>query len=197
MNDRIMDPAAVRDKYGVEPEQLLDCFALMGDSSDNVPGVPGIGPKTAAKLIQEYGSLEAALEAAPRLKASKMKERLLKYADQARLSCRLIRLDHEAPVPQNLEDYRLPEPDHQALEKLYTELEFTSLLSSKPAQTRLDTRGNHLVRNPEELAALAKRLGQASLLVLDTETTAWTPWRLTWWAWPCALTTLMRHGTFL
>ncbi len=123
----------------------------MGDSSDNVPGVPGIGPKTAAKLIQEYGSLEAALEAAPRLKASKMKERLLKYADQARLSCRLIRLDHEAPVPQNLEDYRLPEPDHQALEKLYTELEFTSLLSSKPVQTRLDTRGNHLVRTPEEL----------------------------------------------
>src|SRR5688572_15435167 len=82
----------VMTKFGVRPDQLGDVLALMGDSVDNVPGIPGIGPKTAAKLITEYGSLEAALEAAPGMKKSKMQENLIEHADMARLSRRLVAL---------------------------------------------------------------------------------------------------------
>ncbi|WP_420144554.1 DNA polymerase I [Sphingobium sp.] len=101
-------------KFGVQPEQLGDVLALMGDSVDNVPGVPGIGPKTAAKLITEYGGLEAALEAAPSMKKSKMQENLIAHADMARLSRRLVALHDAMDLPEPLDDLTLkgipPEP---------------------------------------------------------------------------------------
>ena len=104
----------VMGKFGVQPEQLGDVLALMGDSVDNVPGIPGIGPKTAAKLITEYGGLEAALEAAPSMKKSKMQENLIAHADMARLSRRLVALHDAMDLPEPLEELTLkgipPEP---------------------------------------------------------------------------------------
>ncbi|HJS39997.1 MAG TPA: DNA polymerase I, partial [Sphingomicrobium sp.] len=104
----------VMTKFGVQPEQLGDVLALMGDSVDNVPGVPGIGPKTAAKLITEYGDLETTLEAAPRMKKSKMQENLIAHADMARLSRRLVALHDAMDLPEPLEELTLkgipPEP---------------------------------------------------------------------------------------
>lgn len=104
----------VMGKFGVAPEQLGDVLALMGDSVDNVPGVPGIGPKTAAKLITEYGSLDAALDAAPAMKKSKMQENLIAHADMARLSRRLVALHDSMDLPEPLDDLKLkgipPEP---------------------------------------------------------------------------------------
>ncbi len=104
----------VMGKFGVQPEQLGDVLALMGDSVDNVPGVPGIGPKTAAKLITEYGSLEAALDAAPSMKKSKMQENLIAHADMARLSRKLVALHDTMDLPQPLDELTLkgipPEP---------------------------------------------------------------------------------------
>ncbi len=94
-------------KFGVMPEKLGDVLALMGDSVDNVPGVPGIGPKTAAKLIDEFGDLESALAAAPEMKPSKMRDNLIEHADMARLSRRLVALASDMPLPEPLDGLAL------------------------------------------------------------------------------------------
>jgi DNA polymerase-1 len=107
-------------KFGVPPEKLGDVLSLMGDSVDNVPGVPGIGPKTASKLILEYGDLESVLAAAPAMKPSKMRDNLIEHEAMARLSRQLVALHCEMPLPQPLESLRLdgipPEPLHAFLE---------------------------------------------------------------------------------
>ena len=104
MNDRRIGPDHVIEKFGVPPEKLGDVLALMGDSVDNVPGVPGIGPKTASKLIGEFGDVEAVLAAAPAMKPSKMRENLIAHADNARLSRVLVTLRDDMPLPDPLED---------------------------------------------------------------------------------------------
>ncbi|MBV9538727.1 MAG: DNA polymerase I, partial [Acidisphaera sp.] len=103
--------AEVLEKFGVPPEKLIDVQALMGDSVDNVPGVPGIGPKNAAQLITEYGDLEGVLAGAPAMKPSKRREMLLTHAEAARISRQLVTLRHDAPLPATLEALRWREPD--------------------------------------------------------------------------------------
>jgi DNA polymerase I len=112
-----LGPEAVVEKFGVGPEQLADVLALMGDSADNVPGVPGIGPKTATKLMVEFGSLEAVLEAAPAMKPSKMQQNLVEFADQARLSRVLVTLKEDAALPEPLDSFllqKIPDPPLRA-----------------------------------------------------------------------------------
>ncbi len=108
-------PAEVMEKFGVPPEKLIDAQALMGDSVDNVPGVPGIGPKTAAQLLGEYGDLDAVLAAAPAMKASKRRDLLIEHADAARLSRQLVILREDAPLPLPLEALVVREPEHGTL----------------------------------------------------------------------------------
>ena len=105
-NQRIDIPEVV-EKFGVPPEKVGDVLALMGDSVDNVPGIRGIGPKTATKLIQEYGDLESALAAAPAMKASKLRESLIEQAEMARLSRVLVQLKEDCPLPIPIEDFAL------------------------------------------------------------------------------------------
>ncbi|HET9352684.1 MAG TPA: 5'-3' exonuclease H3TH domain-containing protein, partial [Sphingomicrobium sp.] len=107
MNDRRIGRDAVLEKFGVPPEKVGDVLALMGDSVDNVPGVPGIGPKTASQLIQQFGSLEAVLAAAETITKPKLKQNLIEHADNARLSRELVRLVCDAPLPEPLEDLAL------------------------------------------------------------------------------------------
>jgi DNA polymerase I len=104
MNNRTLGPEYVREKFGVGPERLGDVLALMGDSVDNVPGVPGVGPKTAAKLIAEHGDLEAVLAAAPAMKPGKLRDNLIEHAGAARLSRELVTLRCDAPLPQPLDE---------------------------------------------------------------------------------------------
>ncbi|MBV8523910.1 MAG: DNA polymerase I [Acetobacteraceae bacterium] len=106
-------PAEVADRFGVPPEKLIDVQALMGDTIDNVPGVPGIGPKNAAQLVNEFGGLEGILAAAPSMKPSKRRDNLIAYAEAARLSRQLVTLREDAPLPLPLEALalRLPERD--------------------------------------------------------------------------------------
>lgn len=176
MKNVLMDEAAVLAKYGVGPERLLDFFALTGDSSDNVPGVPGIGPKSAGRFMAEYASLEGLYEAAPSLKRSKAVETLLAHREQAFLSRDLVRLNRSAPVPESLEHYRWPGPDTEALRALWSELEFHSLLKDLP-ETRqvLDTSAFTLVQTPAALQALGQRLQGEPLVALDTETDGLDP----------------------
>ncbi|MDY0959348.1 DNA polymerase I [Sphingomonas sp. CFBP8993] len=107
MNNRRLGEAYVVEKFGVGPKQLGDVLALMGDSVDNVPGVPGVGPKTASKLIVEHGDLESVLAAAPEMKKGKLRDNLIEHADNARLSKRLVTLECNAPLPQPLEELAL------------------------------------------------------------------------------------------
>ncbi|MES2175438.1 MAG: DNA polymerase I [Pseudomonadota bacterium] len=116
-------------KFGVQPEQLGDVLALMGDSVDNVPGVPGIGPKTASKLITEYGDLESVLAAAPAMKKSKMQENLIANADMARLSRRLVALHDSMDLPEPLDDLTLKGIPKEPLQQFLSHHGFKTLLN--------------------------------------------------------------------
>ena len=126
--ERNLDEAAVVEKWeGIPPEKIGDVLALMGDTSDNVPGVPGIGLKTAAQLIKEYGDLETLLERAHEIKQPKRRETLINNAESARLSKKLVTLDCDAPVPVPLDDLSLPEPDPKTLIGFLKAMEFSTL----------------------------------------------------------------------
>jgi DNA polymerase I len=124
-----LGPEAVMEKFGVGPENLGDVLALMGDSADNVPGVPGIGPKTATKLMVEFGSLEAVLAAAPDMKPSKMQQNLVEFAEQARLSRVLVTLKEDAALPEPMEDFLLKEIPEEPLRAFLEHHGFKSLLN--------------------------------------------------------------------
>lgn len=126
--ERNLDRAAIIERWeGLNPEQIGDALALIGDTSDNVPGVPGIGLKTAAALIKEFGSLEALLEKAATIKQPKRRETLLSHIDQARLSRRLVALDEQVPVPVPLDALALPKPDPERLVGFLKAMEFNTL----------------------------------------------------------------------
>lgn len=107
MNNRRIGEAAVQEKFGVGPKQVGEVLALMGDSVDNVPGVPGVGPKTASKLIGEHGTVEAVLAAAPEMKKGKLRDNLIEHAESARISRKLVELACDVPLPCPLEDMTL------------------------------------------------------------------------------------------
>ncbi|UMM64526.1 DNA polymerase I [Aristophania vespae] len=132
----LMDPikqkpireAEVEAKFGVHPSQVVEVQALMGDPTDNVPGVPGIGPKGAAQLISEYGNLEAVLEAAPSMKQSKRRQNLIDHAEAARISRKLVLLADDVPVPYNLDEMRYQEPNSETLRPWLEKMGFGSIL---------------------------------------------------------------------
>jgi DNA polymerase I len=127
--ERNLDEAAVTERWeGLPPEKIGDVLALMGDASDNVPGVPGIGLKTAAQLIKEYGDLETLLARAPEIKQPKRREALIENAEKARLSRRLVTLDCEAPLPVPLDELAVPQPDPKALIGFLKAMEFNALI---------------------------------------------------------------------
>jgi len=128
MKNQRIDVPEVVEKFGVPPELVGDVLALMGDSVDNVPGIRGIGPKTATKLIQEHGSLEAALAAAPGMKPGKLRESLIEQAEMARLSRRLVQLKEDCPLPIDLDALKLGVIPKPPLAAFLSEHGFTSLL---------------------------------------------------------------------
>jgi DNA polymerase-1 len=127
MKNKTIGEPEVIEKFGVTPDKVVDVQALAGDSTDNVPGVPGIGIKTAAELIREYGDLEALLAKAPLIKQKMRRERLIEFADQARLSRRLVELEKNVPVAEPLDGTAVEEPDPHALLAFLRTMEFNSL----------------------------------------------------------------------
>ncbi len=128
MKNARMNRATVEEKFGVGPEKLGDVLGLMGDTSDNIPGVPGIGPKTASKLINEYGDIESVLEAAPDMKKSKMQERLVENSELARLSRILVTLKEDCPLPDTLDSFLLKDIPVPPLQEFLEHHGFNSLL---------------------------------------------------------------------
>jgi DNA polymerase-1 len=172
MKNKVMDQAEVKKKYGVRPDQLLDFFALVGDSADNVPGVPGVGPKTAEKLITDYGSLDGLYEQVDTLKKSKMKEKIIDNRQQAYLSRQLIDLKRDVMVPGKIEQFALRKADDSSLASLYMELEFLSLLKGIDTSEKIETDAFKVIMTVEDFKKLRAELDGARLLVVDTETTS-------------------------
>ena len=129
MNDRRIGREQVLEKFGVGPEKVGDVLALMGDSVDNVPGVPGIGPKTASQLIQQYGDLDTVLASTHEITKPKLKQNLIEHADAARLSRELVRLVCDAPLPEPLEDLVLTGIPPEPLKEFLEDQGFKSLLN--------------------------------------------------------------------
>jgi DNA polymerase-1 len=127
MKNRALGPEAVMEKFGVPPEKVIDAQALIGDSTDNVPGAPGIGPKTAAELINTFGSLDAILERANEIKQQKRRETLINFADQIRLSRELVTLKDDVAVEDQWESFAVREPDPGMLLQFLDAMEFRTL----------------------------------------------------------------------
>jgi DNA polymerase-1 len=175
---KILDSAGVQQYLGVRPDQVLDFLALVGDSVDNVPGVPGIGEKTAQKLLSQFPSLEALLENLDKVEPKKLSEKLKAFQEQARLSRELVRLN-PPPLDVSLEECRAQPPDLERLRALLEELEFRSLLQElalaptvPPPAQRAPTLALEIVLTEEQLDALIERLQSAPEISLDTETTS-------------------------
>ena len=180
----ILDEAGVEAAWGVPPKHVVDVLALMGDSSDNVPGVPGVGEKTAVKLVQEHGSVGEILAKAAKdettVKPPKLREKLLANRELAELSLELVTIDDEVPVDSKFEDLAVGPRHEEELQEIFRGLNFTGLLAevttTKAATTAHEYR---VVRTQAELDALVKALAKADLFSVDTETTGLDPLKST------------------
>jgi DNA polymerase-1 len=172
MKNKRLGPAEVKEKLGLEPEMMVDYQALTGDSTDNIPGIPGVGPKTAVKLLLQHGNLKEVLAAASDMKKSKLRQNLLEHKDLAWLSRDLVRLAQDAPLEFDPEDYKFRKPDPQVLTPVLAKLEFSRLINefATPAQeAKTDYR---MVLEPAELDGLVAKAREKGYLALDTETTS-------------------------
>ncbi|MFO7706739.1 MAG: DNA polymerase I [Desulfobacterales bacterium] len=177
MKDEATDLAAVRARMGVEPAQMVDVMGLSGDTADNIPGVPGIGPKTALDLIRSHGSLETLYANLGSVARPKLREKLEAHRAQAFLSRRLAAIDTQAPVAVDLQALRLTGPDAQAQAALFRELEFRQLQHAVPQAADLSGKDYRAVLEPAALSELVGLLRTAELAAIDTETTATDPMR--------------------
>jgi DNA polymerase-1 len=175
VDEEWVDLRNASERLGVPPERVCDYLALIGDSSDNIPGARGIGPKTAIQLIEEHGSVEALLEKAPTLAAKRAREALVECADMVRLSKELVTIRTDLPIDLDLEALQVKEPDREALKNVFLELEFHSLVReygapAAGAKKTLET-DYRLVQDPAELGdivAEARRAGRVALATAGT-----------------------------
>jgi len=187
-------PDQVAEKFGVPPEKVVDVQALCGDSVDNVPGAPGIGVKTAAALINEYGDLDTLLARASEIKQEKRRQTLIEFADQIRLSRELVRLDCDTPLPAPIDELAVRPPESEVLAQFLERMEFRTiarrveahLKGEAPAATPqpagkapeppkhapIDVNGYVCVRDVETLDAWIRRARDAGVVAFDTETDA-------------------------
>ena len=191
MKDKFYGPEDVKEKFGVYPERVVDVQALAGDSIDNVPGVPGIGLKTAAQLINEFGSLEEVLNRASEIKQNKRRETLLANIDNARISLQLVTLKNDVPVEKDITAFSCRAPHLDVLHKFIDDYGFRSLKNriEKWADERCSAlpedvqntvfkeveKHYELVQTEEQLKKWAERIKQKRLFAFDTETTGFNP----------------------
>ncbi|MDC1044249.1 DNA polymerase I [Candidatus Pelagibacter ubique] len=191
MKNKFITPEDIVTKFGVGPEKVIDVQSLAGDSSDNVPGVPGIGVKTAAELINKYGTLEKLLDNAQEIKQNKRRETLIENKDKAIISKKLVTLMKDAPVERKLEEFHLKKIDKDKLYKFLREMEFNRLLSSvisaygeplleetaketKPEKKHqnISKKNYHLITNEKEIDEWIYEAEEAGELAIDTETSS-------------------------
>jgi DNA polymerase-1 len=180
-----VDETNAHEKFGIPPEQITNYLALVGDTSDNVPGAPGIGPKTAVKLLREHGELEEILARAPDMTAKRARESLTENAELVRLSKKLVTIQTDVPVELDLEALKVRAPDRERLRKLFVELEFRRLAERftgpGPREEESPPDEGHtegpvlqyvLVTDPEMVSDLVSRARDLGFVSVDTETTS-------------------------
>ncbi len=175
MKDKTIDLRTIQKEYALSPPQLIDTMGLSGDTADNVPGVPGIGPKTALSLIQTHGSLDQLYAAVHTISRKKQKENLLRYRDQAYLSKKLVAIDVQAPVPFDVEAFRRREPDRERLQELFKTLEFSQLQQAFSLPAERKKKNYRAILDRAALMDLIQDLGKTPRFALDTETTSKRP----------------------
>jgi DNA polymerase-1 len=191
----VIDEKGVEAKFGVPPAKVVDVLGLIGDKSDNIPGVPGIGEKTAIPLVQQYGSIEGILKNVDNLAQKSLREKLGQNKEKALLSKELVTIDVKVPIKVDIHHLEAKAPDTRKLQKIFSELEFRSLLKKiqettprtdqdisfdvadfKPlTDIRTDQHTYHIVRSIKDLDALCTKLAASSLICFDTETTSLNP----------------------
>lgn len=171
MKDKESGIPEVIERFGVEPARVIDILGLAGDSSDNIPGVPGIGEKTAIKLIQEFGSLDALLERAGEVKG-KTGERLQEFAEQARLSRRLATIDDHVSIDYSFDDFLFSSPDNARLAELFKTYGFTTLMKELTSSSTLTTEKYQTIRSEAAFGQLLQELAVADSFAIDLETTS-------------------------
>ncbi len=170
--------AEVEARFGVEPARVIEVLGLMGDASDNVPGVPGIGEKTAKKLLATYGTIEELLARVDEVKQKKWRESLIEHAGSARHSRKMVTIDMEVPIEIGLDALKFEAPDTDALRTLYEELEFKSELQAlgvAEAPKEVVPKHYRTILTWDDLDAEIAALQQADGFAIDTETTSQDP----------------------
>ena len=194
MKNKFISEDDILNKFGVDSSKVIDVQALAGDSSDNVPGVPGIGIKTAAELINKYVNLEKLLESAHEIKQNKRRETLIKNKDKALISKKLVTLKHDAPIKIAPNEFQLKDIDKDKLYKFLREMEFNRLLSSaisaygepnlssfkkeikiEDNQIKIDRSKYYLINNLDEIDEWIKEAEQNGEVAVDTETSSLDP----------------------
>ena len=194
MKNKFIKDEDVQKKFGVDSSKVIDVQALAGDSSDNVPGVPGIGVKTAAELINKYGNLENLLKSAKEIKQNKRRETLIENKDKALISKQLVTLKNNAPVKVDLSEFKLNEINKDKLYKFLREMEFNRLLSSAISaygepnlasiknnselnknQIKISKKNYFLIKESKEIDNWIKEAEEVGEVAVDTETSSLNP----------------------
>ena len=175
MKEKTIDIKTVRDDFGVEPYQMIDVMALSGDASDNIPGVPGIGPKTALSLIKTFGTVERLYERVHTITKKKQHENLVQYKEQAFMSKKLVEINIDVPFPFNPENFNYKTPDNTRLSKLFKNLEFRQLQQAFPKRSDLSNKNYRAIYDMLALFDLIGRLEATEMFAIDTETTSKDP----------------------
>ncbi len=193
MKNKFINEDDINAKFGVKPEKIVDVQALAGDSTDNVPGVPGIGVKTAAELINQYGNLENLLKNANKIKQNKRRETLTLNKDKAIISKKLVVLKNNVPVKNKIDEFELKKIDKKKLYNFLREMEFNRLLSSaiskygesefekkefnlnKKDFSKISDKNYKVIRNEAELESWLKKAEEIGEFTIDTETNSLDP----------------------
>lgn len=175
MKNRIYNQNEVEQKFEVKPPQLVDVFALSGDTSDNVPGVPGIGEKTAIKLIKEFNNIDNLFKNLEKIESKKIRENLKKYQEQALLSKELVKICTDVPLSVNLKELCIKTPDYESLKEIFKELDFNKLAKEILPRRVISDIDYHLINNLEDVGKLVKNIREAGEFSLNLETTSTSP----------------------
>lgn len=171
----MIDREVLFKEKGIRPEQVVDVLALSGDASDNVPGVPGIGDKTALELIRKWGSLESVLANINNISGKKRQENLRVFADQARLSEKLLKLYNNIPIPFDMNACKINDTKNTELKKLFRKLGFNTLLTDMVATAKTEETRYHLINTVEKFHEFLDQLKEQRVFAIDLETTGTEP----------------------
>ncbi len=175
MKDNTIGLQSIKEKFGIEPHQMIDVQGLSGDTADNIPGVPGIGQKTALTLIKTYRSMQGVYEELDTITQKKQRENLENFKDQAFLSRKLVTIDTAVPISLNPAKFKVTDPERKKLTEIFKNLEFRQLQQAFPEQADLSRKDYRAIMNIADLQKLISRLETAGRFALDTETTSTNP----------------------